>query len=351
MYPTSLLSLPMGLWVLLSLACQPATQEGDSAEPDPTTELAAYATRGEIVVHDTALHRYLAPQARIEVLAQGFDWSEGPLWLPSLEMLIFSDVPRNTIYRWQEGDTAASVYLQPSGYTGEQPRAGESGSNGLALDREGQLLLCQHGDRRVARMQAPLRDPESEFTTLAGEYAGKRFNSPNDLCVNQRGQIFFTDPPYGLAQGPKDPTRETEVNGVYRRDPDGSVYLITDQLTRPNGVALSPDEETLYVAVSDPEGARWMAYTLDEAGDPTEIHVFYDATDQVGGANPGLPDGLKVHGDGTLFATGPGGVWVLSPEGRHLGTIRTGLPTSNCALGGGYLYMTADSLLLRVALQ
>ena len=298
------------------------------------------------------LDSIIPPAAEISILARGFEWSEGPLWLPDQQLLIFSDVPRNTIYAWpslEEGadPTATQVYLQPSGYTGEAARGGEPGSNGLALDQQDRLLLCQHGDRRIARMEASLGEPAPSFETVAGRYEGMRFNSPNDLCINQAGQVFFTDPPYGLPHGPEDSLLETPFQGVYRIDPDGSVSLLVDSLTRPNGIALSPDERTLYVAVSDPTRAIWMAYDLGPKGQVQGGRLFYDATDWVGRDNPGLPDGLKVGPDGTLFATGPGGVWVFSPQGEQLGLLRTGRPTSNCALGDGFLYMTADSLLLR----
>ncbi|MEM9986212.1 MAG: SMP-30/gluconolactonase/LRE family protein [Bacteroidota bacterium] len=288
--------------------------------------------------------------AEIEVLARGFVWSEGPLWLPDQERVIFSDVPQNTIFTWKEGDQGAEVYLQPSGFTGQVDRNGEPGSNGLALDQDGQLLLCQHGDRRLAKMNASLDQPEAQFTDLATHFEGQRFNSPNDLCVSKAGLIYFTDPPYGLEQGMEDPSKEIAFQGVYRIGLDGQIDLITDSLSRPNGIALSPDNRQLYVAVSDRQGAKWYVYDLDETGHATAGKVFFDVTEKVGKDHPGLPDGLKVNEDGVLFATGPGGVWVFESTGEHVGTIETGLPTANCALGEGYLYMTADSLLLRVPL-
>jgi len=186
------------------------------------------------------------------------------------------------------------------------------------------------------------------FQTLAARYQGQRLNSPNDLCLNRRGQIFFTDPPYGLPQGVDDLRRELDFQGVYRIDPDGSLTLLIDSLSRPNGIALAPDEQTLYVANSDPAKALWMAYRLDDNGDILSGSLFYDATAEVGPQQPGLPDGLKVDAQGNLWATGPGGLWIFSPSGKPLGKLRTGLPTSNCALAPHYVYLTADSLLLRV---
>ncbi len=212
-------------------------------------------------------------------------------------------------------------------------------------------MLCQHGDRRVARLEAPLSAPEPRFSTLADRYEGRRLNSPNDGVYDSTGNLYFTDPPYGLAGGADDPARELPFSGVYRLGVDGRLTLLTKELSRPNGIALSPDERTLYVANSDPERAIWMAYELLADGTLGDGRVFFDATARVG-KRPGLPDGLKVDGAGNLFATGPGGVWVLSPEGRHLGTILTTQATANCAFDadGSTLYMTADDYLLRIRL-
>jgi gluconolactonase len=309
-------------------------------------------TIGTIERRYPAVDSVIPRNAVIEVLAAGFDWIEGPVWVADGEDLLFSDVPLNRIYRWKEG-ADLEVWLEPSGYTGAAPRGGEPGSNGLLLDGEGRLVLCQHGDRRVARMDAPLSAPEPVFTTLADRYDGRRFSSPNDAVFDSRGALYFTDPPYGLPEGPGDPTQEIPFNGVYRLGPDGAVTLLTDELSRPNGIALSPDETTLYVANSDPERAIWMAYDLLPSGRIEGGRVFFDATDRVGDGNPGLPDGLKVDDAGNLFATGPGGVFVFSPDGRHLGTIRTTQATANVALDedGTTLYMTADSYLLRLRLR
>ncbi|MEM6793458.1 MAG: SMP-30/gluconolactonase/LRE family protein [Acidobacteriota bacterium] len=300
----------------------------------------------------------LVPEGTVfEVLAEGFEWSEGPLWVPEAGFLLFSDVPTNAIYRWREGDGArAEVWLQPSGYTGEAERGGEPGSNGLLLDAGGDLVLCQHGDRRVARLERPegasWDSPGSGFTTLADRFEDGRFNSPNDLVYDRAGRLYFTDPPYGLEGGTEDPGRELDFQGVYRLDPDGSVHLLSKDLSRPNGIALSPDERTLYVANSDPESALWMAWPLDENGDVGEGRVFFDATSSVGEERPGLPDGMAVDGAGNLFATGPGGVWVFAPDAAHLGTLRLPQPASNCTFGedGTSLFVTSDAFLVRARL-
>lgn len=318
-----------------------------SGEPSPSLE-AQPQTMGTIERLDPAIDSLIPADAVIEVLAEGFDWAEGPVWIEDGKYLLFSDVPANRIYQWKEGE-GHRVWLEPSGYTGDAPRGGEPGSNGLLLDREGRLVLCQHGDRRVARLNAPLTAPEPIFTTLADRYEGKRFSSPNDAVFDSRGALFFTDPPYGLPEGPGDPTQEIPFNGVYRLGTGGEVTLLTDELSRPNGIALSPDEKTLYVANSDPERAIWMAYDLLPFGRIANGRVFFDATERVA-AQPGLPDGLVVDAAGNLFATGPGGVLVFSPDGRHLGTIRTTQATANVAFDrdGTTLYMTADSYLLRI---
>ena len=299
---------------------------------------------------DPSLDELISPDADIEILAEGFDWTEGPLWLPEEEQLIFSDIPPNTIYSWSE-EGGKQVYLNPSGYTGEIERGGEVGSNGLFLSPDGKLVLCQHGDRRMALMNAPLGYPEPDYTTIVDNYQGKRLNSPNDGTFNSKGELFFTDPPYGLEKNMDDPLKELSFQGVYRYDTAGNLHLLTDQMTRPNGIALSVDETKLYVANSDPEIAVWMEYNISENGELDQGRVLYDATSQVG-KTKGLPDGLKVHPSGTIFATGPGGVWIFSPLGDHLGTIRTGQATSNCAFGNNnkYLYMTADMYLMRIPL-
>lgn len=305
---------------------------------------------GYIEVLDEELHQILNIEAVPEVIGEGFDWSEGPVWVEEHQFLLFSDVPANTIYKWTE-EEGLTEYLVPSGYTGDSGRDGEVGSNGLIIGNEGHLLLCQHGDRRIARMDSGLLQPQPDYVTLADNYEGKRFNSPNDLVQHSSGSIYFTDPPYGLEGNMDDPLKEIDFQGVYRIDPDGSVTLLTDELSRPNGLAFSPDEQLLYVANSDPERSIWMVYDVLENGDIDNGRIFYDTTDYVG-EEPGLPDGLKVNDDGYLFATGPGGVWIFSPDARPLGIIKSGEFISNCAFGneGSTLYMTSDAYVLKLDL-
>jgi len=303
-----------------------------------------YPSMGTVERFDPAFDKLIPRDAKIEKLAEGFKWSEGPVWIPDGGYLLFSDIPNNRVMKWQEGK-GVRVFLEKSGYTGKEPFKGrEPGSNGLALDREGRLLLCQHGNRQVAR-----REKDGKFTVLADKYVGKRLNSPNDLAFRSNGDLYFTDPPYGLPLGALDPKKELDFQGVYRLTPKGELTLLTKDMSRPNGIAFSPDEKTLYVANSDPLRAVWMAFAVKEDGTLGKGKVFFSATKWVG-KKPGLPDGMKVDRDGNVFATGPGGVLVFSPQGKHLGTLATGVPTANCAWGddGSVLYLTADKSLCRI---
>jgi gluconolactonase len=299
---------------------------------------------GTLEVNDPNFFTLIELSAPIQKLASGFDWSEGPVWIKEGGYLLFSDVPSNTVYRWKEGE-GVSVFLKPSGYTGSTPRGGEPGSNGLTTDSQGRLVLCEHGDRRVGRVEK-----DGRHVTLADKFNGKRFNSPNDLAYKSNGDLYFTDPPYGLVKNMDDPKKEIPFQGVYRLRPNGELTLLTDQMSRPNGIAFSPDEKILYVANSDPQRAVWMAYDVKPDGTIANGRVFFDATSLVGPAKKGLPDGLKVDKAGNLFATGPGGVFVFSPAGKHLGTINTGEATANVAWGGDgtVLYITADMFLCRI---
>jgi gluconolactonase len=301
---------------------------------------------GTIERLDPRLDRLVPADARVERIADGFDWSEGPVWDRKQRRLLFSDVPRNTVFQWQDGK-GVSIFLKPSGSTGPNPRGGEQGSNGLLMDRQGNLILCQHGDRRVARLE-----PDGTFRTLADRYNGRRLNSPNDGVFRGNSDLYFTDPPYGLPGLNKDPAKELEFNGVYRLSAaDGTLTLLTREMTFPNGIAFAPDEKTLYVANSDPRKALWMAFLVQEDGTLGPGRVFADVTSSVPGKK-GLPDGMKVDAAGNLFATGPGGILVFAPDGTHLGTFATGEATANCAWGedGSVLYITADMYIGRVRL-
>ena len=298
-----------------------------------------------------ALDRLIAPDAKIEILAQGYDWSEGPVWVKDGGFLLFSDVPQNVIVRWKEGE-GAREWLKPSGYTGREPRGAELGSNGLVIDREGRLIICQHGDRRIARMEAPLSAPAPNFSTIADRYEGARLNSPNDAVFHRNGDLYFTDPPYGMVKQFEDPARELPYQGVFRTHRNGAVSLLTRDMTRPNGLGFSPDGKTLHISQSDPAAPIWRAFDVRADGSLGASRILFDAS-SLAKTRRGMPDGLKVDMEGNLFAAGPGGVLILTPEGRHLGTILTEQATGNCAFGddGRTLYMTADMYLMRIRLK
>jgi gluconolactonase len=278
--------------------------------------------------------------AVIEELADGIEWAEGPVWNARDQSLLLSDVPRNVILRWKDGE-GLTRFLERSGYTGTEPFTGrEPGSNGLSFDRQGRLVLCQHGNRRMAR-----RNEDGSITAIADRYEGKRFNSPNDLAWGPNGDLYFTDPPYGLPGTFDSPAREIGFNGVYRVAADGTVSLVTSELRAPNGIAFAPDGKTLYITNSERDRALWMAYPVRADGSIGEGRLFAEAT-----GGPGGPDGMKVDVHGNLFATGPGGVHVFAPDGTRLGRIVTNQPTGNVAWGsdGSVLYIAANHKLLRV---
>ncbi|MFO1439920.1 MAG: SMP-30/gluconolactonase/LRE family protein [Verrucomicrobiaceae bacterium] len=312
--------------LLLSLAAITAF----AAEPVPEFQ-------GSIERLDPSLDALLAPDAKIEMLASGFNWSEGPVWKDG--GIVFSDVPENTVFGWKEGEKAASVVLKPSGSLNGKDG---QGSNGLAVDSQGRLVLCQHGERRVARLEK-----DGSFTALADRFEGKRFNSPNDLVIAKSGIVYFTDPPYGLKKGTDQP--ELDFHGIFSVDASGKVALIDKTVRFPNGIALSPDEKTLYVAVSDPQDTRVIAYDL--ATPAAASRVVFNAQSLKSPQRKGGCDGMKVDAQGNIWTTGPGGVLILDKNGKHLGSILTGQATANCAWGGedrSTLYITADMFLLRV---
>ncbi|HEX8642696.1 MAG TPA: SMP-30/gluconolactonase/LRE family protein [Allosphingosinicella sp.] len=304
-----------------------------------------YRRIGSIRRYEPALDRLIDPEAPVEVLAEGFVWSEGPVWIEDDGYLLLSDVPGNVMYRWSEGG-ALSVFLDPSGHPGPDTSGfAEPGSNGLVPGPRGAILMCDHGNRSVASLDLATR----KKTFLATHFEGRRFNSPNDLVRARDGTIYFTDPPYGLEGRNASPLRELAWNGVYRLDLDGTVTLLTDALRFPNGILLSPDERTLYVALSDPDRAVILAFALVD-GRLGEGRVFADLSALVGPDNPGLPDGMAIDQSGNLFATGPGGVHVIAWNGRPLGLIATGTRIANCTFGedGRTLFLASDTMLARV---
>lgn len=326
---------------LAFLACQPPKE---------------IKTIGSIERLNPALDEIVSTEAVAEIISDGLEWSEGPLWVEEQKMLLFSDVPTNIVYKWTK-EKGTEVYLTPSGWTGSDTGKFE-GSNGLLLDDEGKLVLCQHGDRRLARMTATMSSPKSEFETLADKFEGKKFNSPND-AVFRGGDYFFTDPAYGLAKQMDDPRKEISFQGVYRRSVSGDVTLLVDSLTRPNGIAFSPNGD-LFIANSDPEKARWYRYHVKSTPVPEDDpaitlndgKVFYDAT-AITATEKGLPDGMKIDSKGNIFASGPGGVFIFNPEGKLLGKIKLADATSNTALSADEktLFVTNDMYVLRIKMR
>jgi gluconolactonase len=294
---------------------------------------------------DPAFNDLIDPKAKIEVLAGGFKWAEGPAWDAKRKTILFTDIPNNRVMAWSEAG-GLKEYIKPSGFTGAAKFDGrEPGANGLAFDSKGVLTLCQHGDRCVAKWV------DGKFVQIATKSNGKRFNSPNDLVYHPNGDLYFTDPPYGLPLGMQDPNKELDFQGVYRLSPDGRVTLLTKEMSRPNGIGLSPDAKTLYVANSDNDKAPiWKAFPVKSDGTLGEGKLFADSMEYVKKKWPGSPDGLKVDIQGHVWATGPGGVWVFNSAGKALGIIKTGVPTANCGFGddGSTLYITANTELLRV---
>ncbi|GAB5404381.1 MAG: SMP-30/gluconolactonase/LRE family protein [Aureliella sp.] len=309
----------------------------------PSISLGQMRTIGSIDRTTPQLDSLVGRGAKIEILDSGFAWTEGPVWIGGKDgHLLFSDIPRNTIFKWDQ-KKGISVFMQPSGYTGVSFYGLEPGSNGLLLNADGNLVMCEHGDRRLS----VLTDNGGK-RTLADNYDGKRLNSPNDAVLKSNGDIYFTDPPYGLPDRFTDARREVDFCGVYRLSTDGKVTLLTKSIERPNGIALSPDEKTLYVAQSNPSLANWTAFSVNADGSIGQGKELLNVTERVG-KEPGLPDGMTVDTNGNLWASGPGGIYVLSPQGKILGRLVTGQKTSNCTFGAdGFLYITADSHVCRV---
>lgn len=289
--------------------------------------------------------------AAVEKIAEGFEWSEGPLYIKDGDYLLFSDVPKNKIFKWKEGE-GTSLYLDSSGYVGNNPPKREPGSNGLLLDKNGKLVLCQHGLRRVARMEATLDSPRAIYTALADKFEGRKLNSPNDAVFHSNGDLYFTDPPYGHEKIGDDPALEQKQHGIYRAKPDGTVDLLNGDIKYPNGIALTPDERYLIVGYSNSENMIWMKYELDSSGLAKAKSEFYKLSEE-DRKLPGAPDGLKINTSGYVFASGPGGIWVFNSSAKPIARIYTGQATSNCTLSPDErtLFMTCDNYVYRVKLK
>ncbi len=321
------------LLALASAACQSADTVG-----------------ADVVVYDERFHDFIKPGSEVEVLADEFGWAEGPVWVSSLDALLFSDVSADTIYRW-DASNGLSIFLSPSGPSPDGKPRPWGGSNGLAINAEGQLLLAQQGRRSLARMRTPLNEPAADHEVLAAQFEQNSLNSPNDLVVHRSGDIYFTDPPYGLSGAENSPDIELGFFGVFRLSASGELSLVTDELEKPNGIALSPDQSTLYVSNSEVGKERIIAIPLNEEGGPGESRVFFDASD-LGEDVKGSTDGMVVHPSGFVFASIPGGVGVLSPAGELLGKISLGQVTNvTLDASSSYLYITPPNQLLRIAID
>lgn len=322
-----------------------------AAAPLAAQQVPQYKTTGKITISDPAFRSLIDESSPVEIISEGYNWSEGPLWVQDSSVegggyLLWSDVPENKIFKWVEGqDTKPVLFMEPSGYTGLGTYSRERGSNGLGVDKDGNLYFAEHGDRRISVMK-----PGYGKKTVADSYQGKRFNSPNDLEIASNGNIYITDPSFGL---PRDAAvKELSYNGVYLIRPSGEVVLLSDEFQAPNGIGLSPDEKTLYVADTNFRNPIWKAFDVKPDGTIANGRVLFNAQ-EAGLTGMGGPDGFEVAADGSIWSSGPGGVVVISPQGKLLGRIepQTNQNLSNTAFGGAdgsYLYMTNDNFILRV---
>jgi gluconolactonase len=336
-YPIKLLAL-----LLLSSIFLSCNNQNHDAEVNESV----YLEDISFVINDPSFFNYISEDVEIEILSTGHGWTEGPVWVESEKILLFSDIPNNAIYSWKQGEKA-SLYLAGAGgdYNSDE------GSNGLLI-LDNRLFLCQHGARQLAFMDGRVNDPINEFTTIVSTYKGNRLNSPNDAVIAINGDLYFTDPPYGLSKQDQDTLKELPYNGVFKYSTDKNLVLLTDKLTRPNGIAITNDQKRLIVSNSDRKLAQWHSY--DIKGDSLVNHsIFYDATDSVGQNSPGLPDGLKMHSSGTLFATGPGGLYIFSKELALLGILKLDRSSSNLAFDSDEknLFITASDLVLRLPIK
>ncbi|MCB1021258.1 MAG: SMP-30/gluconolactonase/LRE family protein [Acidobacteria bacterium] len=337
------LAVPLAALAAFSFACSIGTEE--EVEVDPTRSAGA----GQIFRADAGLDALIPANAQIEKIAGGYIFTEGPLWVTRAwegqPFLLFSDVPGNVIYKWDPQSNQASEFKNPV-FEGQADEGSFIGSNGLTLDAEGNLLVCEHGNRRISKVT-----PAGQWSVLVDRYDGKRLNSPNDLTWGPNGWLYFTDPPYGLAGQDEDEAKDLDFNGVFRVAPDGkTIEQLERRMTRPNGIGFSPDGKLLYVGNSDPDEKLWMVFPVKDDGTLGLGRKFADVTYETA---EGLPDGLKLDNQGNLFATGPGGVWIYSPDGTHLGTIQPEEVPANVGWGGDgtTLYMTARTGVYRIKLS
>jgi len=351
----------LATYALLSLflAAIPASAQPASAGPaQPTASTRITSTPLQVDRVDPASAHIVPANAKLDRVATGFTWVEGPVWING--SLFFADIPSNTIRRWTPRK-GVSIFLQPSGYKGSAPYGGrEPGSNGMTLDASGRLTVAGHGQRDIYRFDT--LNPEAPETVLADRFQSLRLNSPNDLVYRSDGSLYFTDPPYGLRkQNDADPDKDLQVNGVYRipgavdqkagaPPARNDLQLLISDLPRPNGIAFSPGEKFLYVDNSEPKKI-WMRYRVLPDGTLADPTLLYDGTAD---PRPGGPDGMKVDVQGNIYSAGPGGVVILSPEGKPLATLLIPERVANVAWGGPdrkTLYICASSSVYRVKLS
>lgn len=327
-------------WTLLTAATTFASSA--LAQPQPAKPIQQI----DIIRIDPSFDKLVPLNVKIERIVSHRQWVEGPVWNRKEGYLLFSDIPTNSIIKWQEGK-GTSVFLKPSGYTGKAPFDGpEPGSNGLAFDPAGRLVSAEHGDRRISRLEK-----NGKKITLVARYEGKRINSPNDLVFKSTGDLYFTDPPFGLPQSYDDPRKETPFQGVYKYSKDGKLTLLTKDIKAPNGIAFSPDEKKLYISNADPANAVWMVFDVKADGIIENGKVLFNGTAWAKNKS-GVPDGMKVDREGNIFGAGPGGIHAISADGKHLGSIETGVPTGNLAWGedGSSLFLTSNTNIYRMKL-
>lgn len=303
------------------------------------------ADAGAIERTDPALDALVPPGAKIEKLAGGFAFTEGPIWFKEDRYLLFSDIPNNTMNKWTP-DGKVVLFRKPSGYDlNDAPPGAFIGSNGMTHDHQGRLIVCEHGNHRVTRTEK-----DGSITVLADKWGGKRLNSPNDIVQKSNGDFYFTDPPYGLVKQDKDPKKELDFNGVFRLS-NGKLDLLYKGVARPNGLAFSPDEKYMYLNNSEPENKMCLRFAVREDGSLADEKVFFDLTKDT---SDGVPDGMKIDREGNVYSTGPSGIWIFTPEGRHLGTIKPPEVPANLHWGDDdskTLYITARTGLYRIKLS
>ncbi|WP_282074347.1 SMP-30/gluconolactonase/LRE family protein [Maribacter aquivivus] len=331
--------------IILSALCLACKNSTHGKPLTKTIKNTTYPTIGYLEKIDDAFYDHVSKSTKIEVIADGFIWTEGPVWIADEQCLLFSDVPQNINYKWTENE-GANEFLNPSGYTGKDKKL--QGSNGMYLDPDNNLILCQTGDRVIARYIGDFKNPSPVFEVVASQFEDKKFNAPNDLVIDKKGNIYFTDPDFGLEDGVK----EIEYQGVYMIDTMGEVKLLTSKWPAPNGIGLSPDASKLYLANSIP--AMFISYDISKEGQLINEKIVLDLQEVLEQSiSKQKPDGMAIKKDGTIFLTGPDGVFVIDKNGKHLGTIKTDKLTSNCTFNEdeSVLYVSCHELILRIKLN